>query len=178
MLNWLDVAVVIILAFFVFHGSQRGLVRTLLDCLAVLLAIFAASQIYKMLSTGIMPALRSPDKVPYVITFAALWLALYLALDLLISALQKFVKVSFIPVVENLLGGLLGFVKGILIVGIFIQLATLSPFPVDLSNTIDASAAKRLTLPTLRQTYTSVFGMFPKIDFFIEKQIIPAIPKK
>jgi len=178
MISWIDVFAVIFLAFFIFNGAQRGLIRTLFDIFAVLLALFAAAQIYTLLTTTIMPFLRTQQNVGYVVTFAVLWIALFLALDLLGGALQKFVKVSFIGIVESLGGAVLGLIKGILIIGIFIQLANIFPLPYEAYKGLKNSVAAKLTLPTLRQTYSTTFGMFPRIDFFLKERVIPAMPEK
>lgn len=177
MLSWIDVGAVILLALFTYHGSQRGIVRSVLDIFAVLLAIFSAAQIYKILSTTILPFLKTSENVGYVFTFAVVWIAVYLALDILISAVQKLVKVSFLGIVERLGGGALGFVKGILVTGIIIQLLSISPLSPGALESIKNSMASKLTLSTLRQTYSKTFGLFPKIDFFIRERIIPATPE-
>jgi uncharacterized membrane protein required for colicin V production len=178
MLSWIDVFAVIFLAFFTYQGASRGLVRILMDIFAVLLAIFAASSVYHMLASTIMPFIKTSDKAGYVITFAILFVFFALALDLLAGIVQKLVKVTFHGAVETLGGGALGFVKGVFIVGVVVQLLNLNPFHGQIRESVDRSMSKRLALPTLRQTYKSIFGMFPSIDFFIQEKIIPATPKE
>lgn len=178
MLSWIDVFAIIFLAFFTYQGAQRGVVRILMDIFAVLLAIFASSQLYRLLTSTIMPFMKTSDKAGYVITFAILFIAFILALDLLAGVIQKLVKVTFHGVVETLGGGVLGFVKGVLIIGVVIQLLNLNPFHSQIRESVERSLSKKLALPTVRQTYSSSFGMFPKIDFFIQEKIIPATPKE
>lgn len=178
MLSWIDVFAVIFIAFFVYQGAQRGIVRIVLDVIAVLLAIFASSQLIRIFTSTVMPLMRGPDKMAYVITFAVLFFILLLALDLIAGAIQKIVKVSFHGGIETLGGSLVGFIKGILIVGVIVQLLSLYPFLSQIGESVETSMAKKLALPTLRQTYSSVFGMFPKIDFFIQERVIPATPKE
>ena len=176
MLSWIDVFAIIFLAFFVYQGAQRGIVRIIMDVIAVLLAIFASSTLLKIFSYTIMPFVKGPDKMAYVLTFAVLFFILLLALDLLAGTIQKIVHVSFHGGIETLGGSLVGFIKGILIIGVIIQLLTLYPFIQQIGEGVDSSMAKKLALPTLRQTYSSLFVMFPKIDFFIQDRVIPATP--
>jgi|GEM_PF-1907644 len=178
MISWIDVFAVIFLAFFIFNGAQRGVLRSFYDIIAVLLALFSSAQLYTLLTTTIMPFLRTQQNVGYVITFSVLWVALYVALDILGGALYKFVKVTFIGMVESLGGALLGLVKGILIIGIFIQLANIFPLPYEAYEGLKKSVAAKLTLPTLRQTYSTTFGKLPNIDFFLRERVIPAMPKE
>jgi len=178
MLSWIDVFAVIFLAYFVFQGAQRGVVRILLDIIAVLLSIFAASKTYMFLISTVMPFARTTDKAGYVITFSILFALFILALDLLVGALQKVVNIQFHGGIETLGGGALGFIKGVLIVGVIVQLLSLYSFYPALGEAVDRSMAKQLSLPTLRQTYSSIFGRFPAIDFFIQEKVIPATPKE
>jgi uncharacterized membrane protein required for colicin V production len=174
----MDVFALIFLAFFVFQGAQRGIVRVLIDVFAVLLAIFASSTLYKLLSSSVMPFLKVGDKAGYVITFAIFFVIFMMLLDILASALQKVVNVSFHSGIETLGGSALGFIKGLLIIGVIIQLLVLYPFHPQIKDAVDRSLSKQLALPTLRQTYSSVFVMFPRIDFFIQERVIPVTPKQ
>ncbi|MCX5726001.1 MAG: CvpA family protein [Candidatus Saganbacteria bacterium] len=176
MISWVDICAIIFLVIITYHGALRGIARTILDIIAVLLAIFASSQIYNLISVNALPILKTSGNLGYAITFAVVWIAVYLALDILLSAVQKFVKIQFLPVVERLGGGALGFVKGALITGIVIQLLLISPLPMVATGDIRGSMASKLTLPTLRETYSKAFALFPKIDFFIRERIIPSTP--
>jgi len=178
MLSWIDVFAVIFLAFFTYQGAQRGVVRILMDVFAVLLAIYASAHTYSFLASTFMPFIRTPDKAGYVITFVIFFLFYILALDLLAGMVQKLVRVSFIGSVETLGGGALGFVKGVFIIGVIVQLLSLYPFNDQVREAVDRSMSKKLALPTLRRTYSSIFGMFPRVDFFIQERIIPATPDK
>jgi membrane protein required for colicin V production len=177
MLSWIDVFAVIFLAFFAYQGAQRGVVRILMDIIAVLLAIFASSSSYAFLTSTIMPFMRTPDKAGYVITFIILFIFFVLALDMLAGIIQKLVKVTFHGMLEGLGGGVLGFMKGVLLIGVIIQLFSLYPFLPQIGDSVNNSMSKKLALPTLRKTYSSLFAMFPRIDFFIQEKVIPATPQ-
>ena len=69
MANWVDVVAFVSVAFFVFWGIQRGVMKTLLDIFAVLIAILFAGQSYRFLSYTIMPFLKAQDLAIYAITF-------------------------------------------------------------------------------------------------------------
>ena len=176
MISWFDICAIIFLVIITYHGTSRGIARTILDIIAVLLAIFASAQIYNLISVNFLPILKTSGNLGYVIAFAVVWIAVYLALDILISAVQKFVKIQFLPVVEGLGGAVLGFVKGVLIAGIIVQLLMLSPISTVTMENIKGSMTSRLTLPALRETYSKAFALFPKIDFFIRERIIPSTP--
>jgi len=184
MANWVDVVAVIAVSAFVFYGVQRGVMKTFLDIFAVLLAIFFSGQIYRSLSTSIMPFLKVQDTTVYAITFVIFWVIAFAMLELLVGYIMKLVKISFIGVIESMGGALLGLMQGILIVGIAIQICLMLPLTSNMKNIFFSSTSKTISVPTLTKSYLSIFGMFPKIDFVqqriqkIQDQVIPSIPSK
>jgi len=178
MANWIDVISVIAIAFFIFWGIQRGVMKTFLDIFAELLAIFFSGQLYGMLSTSIMPFLKVQDPSVYAITFIIFWVISFAALELLAGYIMKLVRISFIGVVEALGGALLGLIQGILIVGITIQLSFMLPLSINVKSLFSTSLSKKISVPTVTKSYSSIFSMFPKIRLFMEEQVTPSIPTK
>jgi uncharacterized membrane protein required for colicin V production len=181
MANWIDVIAVVAVASFIFYGIQRGVMKSLLDIFAVLVAIFFSGQLYRTLSTSIMPFLKVQDVAVYAVTFIIFWVIAFAVLELFVGYVMKLVKISFIGVVETLGGALLGLVQGILIVGIAIQICLMLPLSTGIKDIFSTSVSKKVSVPTLTRSYLSIFGVFPKIDFVhqtIEERVIPAIPSK
>jgi membrane protein required for colicin V production len=184
MANWVDVVAVIIVAGFIFSGIQRGIMKTFLDILAVLIAIFFAGQLYRSLTTSIMPFLKVSDPTIYAITFTIFWIIAFLVVELFMGYILKLIKISFIGGVESLGGLLLGLLQGVLIAGIAIQICLMLPLSTGVKNIFSESISKRIAIPTLSRSYLSIFGMFPKIEFIqqnlqrIQEQVVPAIPTK
>jgi uncharacterized membrane protein required for colicin V production len=184
MANWVDVVAVIIVAGFIFSGIQRGIMKTFLDVLAVLIAIFFSGQLYRSLTNSIMPFLKAQDPTIYAITFIIFWIISFLVLELFVGYIMKLVKISFIGAVESLGGILLGLLQGVLIAGIAIQICLMLPLSTGTKDIFTDSISKKIAIPTLSKSYLSIFGMFPKIDFIqqnlqrIQEQVVPAIPTK
>lgn len=177
MANWVDVIALVGVAFFAFWGIQRGIMRTLLDVFAVLVSIFMAGQMYKFLSYTIMPFLKAQDQSIYAITFIIFWVISFALVEILVGFVQKIMRVEFVGTVESLGGMLLGLIQGVLIVGITIQLLLMLPLAMDTKSIFYTSMSKKISVPTLARSYSSIFGMFPKIDFFVQQKVIPAIPE-
>ncbi len=127
MANWVDVIAVIIVAGFIFSGIQRGIMKTFLDILAVLIAIFFSGQLYRSLTNTIMPFLKAQDPTIYAITFTIFWIIAFMVLELFVGYIMKLVKISFIGAVESLGGLLLGLLQGVLVAGIAIQICLMLP---------------------------------------------------
>jgi uncharacterized membrane protein required for colicin V production len=169
---------VVAVAFFVFWGIQRGVMKTLLDIFAVLIAIFFAGQLYRKLSYTIMPFLKAQDQAIYAITFIIFWIITFASLELFANYIIKLVRVTFAGTVETFGGGLLGLIQGILVVGITIQLFLMLPLSAPNKEIFYSSISKKISVPTLTKSYSSVFGMFPKIDLFIQQKVVPVMPEK
>jgi len=184
MANWIDVIALIALAAFLFYGIQRGVMKSFLDIFAVLLAIFFSGQLYRSLSTSIMPFLKVQDATIYAVTFVIFWVIAFAVLELFVGYIMKLVRVSFIGVIESLGGALLGLMQGILIVGIAIQICLMLPLSPSVRDIFSTSASKKISVPTLTKSYLSIFGMFPKIGFFqqqiqkLQEQVVPVIPSR
>jgi len=178
MANWVDVFAVVTVAFFVFWGIQRGVMKSLLDIFAVLLAIFFAGQAYRGLSITIMPFLKAQDTSVYAITFIIFWILSFALLEFIVANLIRIIKVTFMGSVEALGGALLGLIQGILVVGVAIQLCLMLPLSTGSKSLFSASVSKRISVPTLTKSYSSIFSMFPRIDFFVQQRVVPAMPSK
>jgi uncharacterized membrane protein required for colicin V production len=178
MANWLDVLAVVAVAYFIFSGIQKGVMKTCLDVFAVLVAIFCAGQLYRYLSYTIMPFLKAQDQSVYAITFMIFWIIAFAVCEMIVANVIKLIRITFIDTVENLGGALLGLIEGILIVGVAIQLTLMLPLSVDIKGVFSQSISKKISVPTLTKSYSSIFGMFPRIDFFIQQRVVPVIPSK
>ena len=153
MANWVDVVAVIIVAGFIFSGMQRGVMKTFLDVLAVLIAIFFSGQLYRSLTNTIMPFLKAQDPTIYAITFIVFWVISFMVLELFVGYIMKLVKISFIGMVESLGGLLLGLLQGVLIAGIAIQICLMLPLSSGTKDIFSDSISKRIAIPTLSRSY-------------------------
>jgi membrane protein required for colicin V production len=125
--NWLDIVLVIILAATVVLGLIKGSVRTLIGIAAVLVGLVAASQFYGAAAAAVRVVIKSAlwaNLAGFLIVFLAVqvlgWIAGFLASKIMKGPLRF---------MDHVLGGLVGFVKGVLICGICVL--ALVVFPVD-----------------------------------------------
>jgi membrane protein required for colicin V production len=125
--TWLDVILVIILAATVVSGLVKGFVRTLVGIVAVIGGLILASQYYATFARVAQVVIASPLGANLV-GFLAVFLAVLLlgwGIGALVSKLMK----GPLHFMDHLLGGLLGFVKGVFICGIIVL--ALVVFPID-----------------------------------------------
>ncbi|MBN2206340.1 MAG: CvpA family protein [Candidatus Aminicenantes bacterium] len=125
--NWIDIVLVVILAVTVVLGLIKGSVRSLLGIAAVILGLILASQAYGAAARLVRPVITSAlwaNLVGFLLVFLAVQLAGW-AVGFLISKVLK----GPLRFMDHVLGGLVGFAKGVLICGVCVL--ALVAFPVD-----------------------------------------------
>lgn len=125
--NWLDIVLVLILAVTVVIGLIKGSVRSLLGIAAVILGLILASQAYGAAAQLVRPVIKSAlwaNLTGFLLIFIAVQLAGW-GVGFLVSKLLK----GPLHFMDHVLGGLVGFAKGVLICGVCVL--ALVVFPVD-----------------------------------------------
>jgi membrane protein required for colicin V production len=125
--NWLDIVLVVILAAATVVGLIKGSIRTLVGIAAVVVGLILASQFYGAPAAAVRAVIKSAlwaNLAGFALVFLAV-LILGGLVGLLVSKLMK----GPLRFMDHVLGGLVGFVKGVLICGICVL--ALVVFPVD-----------------------------------------------
>jgi membrane protein required for colicin V production len=136
-LNWLDVAFVVILLLTLILGVIKGLVRQVIGIAAVVVGLIVAAMHYQRVSRLVSPALVT-EKWAQLIAFFAIFIALLL-LGALISILVSKLVQGPLKFIDRLLGGVLGLVKGVLICGVIVMAYLV--FPVNKEAVVRSSIA-------------------------------------
>lgn len=110
-MNALDIAVIVILAFFILKGLFRGFIKEVLSILGLVLAFFAATQYYDRLALELTPYLGNPSW-RNVTSFVLVFFGVYLAVGLIGLVLDRLVTLTLAKPLNMLAGALVGLVKG------------------------------------------------------------------
>ena len=154
-MNWLDYALVFILILNFYNGLRYGLVRQIVGMaslfIALYLALFWSGEIKICLEKyfkldGVISVLVSNGDTSLwltgvllnVISFLLAFALVYFLLSFFSGKLKLLNKIPIIGMINILLGGLLGALKGVIIVFIIIALISLIPTKYWI-NTLDAS---------------------------------------
>ncbi|HHF51308.1 MAG: CvpA family protein [Candidatus Aminicenantes bacterium] len=124
--NWMDVILLLILIVTVILGLIKGLVRQLIGILAVVVGVIFAMAYYPYVSQILKP-LFSNEVIAHFLGFMLIFIATLILGWMLGRLFSKAMKGS-LKFLNHLLGGGLGFIKGVLICGIIIF--ALMVFPV------------------------------------------------
>jgi membrane protein required for colicin V production len=125
--NWLDIVLIVILLATVIAGLIKGFVRSLVGIAAAIGGLILASQYYRTFARVVQIVISSPlwaNLIGFLFVFLVV-LFLGWALGALISKLMK----GPLHFMDHVLGGFLGFVKGVLICVVCVL--ALVVFPID-----------------------------------------------
>lgn len=107
----LDIAICVILAYFLIRGIFRGLVKEVVGILGLFVAFWAASVYWKAGADQLTPII---DSATYraVLSFVVIYLIVYFLIGLISVFFDKIIKITITPISSGLAGGGLGLFKG------------------------------------------------------------------
>jgi membrane protein required for colicin V production len=122
-MNWLDIVIIIFLAFTTITGLSRGLVKTVIPLLGIILGIVLAGHFYGSVANWLSHWSHSPSQAK-IVGFAII-LFLVVIVSLIIALLvSKFLKLLLLGWIDKLGGAVFGFVIGGLVCGAILTIIT------------------------------------------------------
>lgn len=119
-MNWLDLIIALPLAYFAFKGFSKGLIITLAMLVGLVLGLWGAIHLSDIMITFLQDQMNLKSNninlIAYLVTFIVVFFLVYL----LGNALNAVVKTVGLGIVNRLAGGVIGIVKGLLIVSALI----------------------------------------------------------
>jgi membrane protein required for colicin V production len=108
----LDIALTVILSYFLIRGIFRGLVKEVVGILGLFVAFWAASVYWSAGAEQLKVVLDiSPDRRG-VLSFVIIFTIVYFLVGLMSIFVDKIVKLTITPLASGLAGGVLGVLKG------------------------------------------------------------------
>lgn len=123
-----DYAVLIIVGLSVLLSVIRGAVREVL-ALAGWIVAFVIANLYSGTVAVWLPAGISSEALRVLVAFLILFLTTLLAMGLLAMAASRLVKSAGLGIEDRVLGAVVGFARGVLIVMVIVLLAGLTTLP-------------------------------------------------
>lgn len=152
-MNWLDVILIVILIVTSFLGIIKGLVKQLFGLLAVIIGLILALGFYSQVS-WLYRRLVSNEVLSHFLGFITIFLAVLCIGWLSSRTLSKLIK-GPLKLLNKVLGGGLGLLKGILVCGVVVF--ALLVFP------ISKKALKESQLsPVCLQMTRAIIGLIPR----------------
>lgn len=152
-LNWIDVILLLILCVTVFLGIVKGFVKQIFGLLSVIIGLILAISLYSQFS-WIYRGLVKHEILAHFLGFLTVFFAVLCLGWIASRTLSKLVK-GPIKLLDKVLGGALGFLKGVLICGVIVF--ALLVFP------IDKKALKQSQIsPVCLKMTRVIIGLIPK----------------
>jgi membrane protein required for colicin V production len=126
-LGWVDLALLTVLAVSVLVGLWRGLVFEIVSLLGWLVAFVIANSAGPFLADE-MPFGDPASPLRLWAAYLVVFVLVLVACTLLARMLRALISATPLSVIDRLLGGLFGVVRGALVLVIVATLVTLSPF--------------------------------------------------
>lgn len=122
-----DIITLIVLAFSLIYSMVRGMVREIFSLLAYIGGYFLAINYRKDFSVTLSPYITNPT-ASEIISFALIFIATVFAISLLGKGMQKLIhSAPGLSGLDRLFGGVIGVVKGVIILIIFMFLLRFFP---------------------------------------------------
>lgn len=123
-MSYFDIAMIVILAGFVFNGLAKGLIRLLGNIVGLLFGAFIAGRFYLQFYEWSQGVFGGRESLGKVLSFIIVFVVVTLIIDWIFVILEKiFNLISIIPftkTINRLLGGTLGFLEGSLFIGLIL----------------------------------------------------------
>jgi len=143
-MNWLDAAIVIVIAWFTFAAFRAGIIREVVTVIALVVGVLAAGFYYDDLAENVLLFIdddTAANVTAFVVLFGSMALGGQLA-AILLKHVAGFLALGWL---DHLAGAAFGLLKGLILVEVFLILFTTFPY-LGLDATIRGSAIAPLFL--------------------------------
>jgi len=151
--NWIDIVLLVILAVTVLLGVFKGFVKQVIGLLAVLIGLILAVNYYKV-GAEFFHTWINNDTLNSFLGFIAIFFIVILMGGVLSFIFMKMMK-GPLKLINQLLGGAIGLLKGVLICGVLVFGLFVFPFNKD-------ALHQSLLAPYCVQVTKSIFYLIPE----------------
>lgn len=137
-MNWLDVVIVLVLAWFTLSSLRTGLLRELFSLLGALVGIYLAGRYYALAAGLVFPRLIRFQNLANVLAFLGMVMAGLALANLLALMAHRSLDAILLGWADHLAGMLFGFAKGAFLVGAAVIVLARFPLP-ELQRTLQTS---------------------------------------
>ena len=137
-MNWLDIVIVLVVAFFAGTAFVTGLIREVVTLVSAVLGVVVAGLFYDDLARDVLVFIED-ETTARVVSFLILLGAIYLAGQLIAIMLKQVAAILFLGWADRFGGALFGILKGLIVIEVLLILFVTFP-KLGLDDAIDGSA--------------------------------------
>ncbi|TAJ18909.1 MAG: CvpA family protein [Dehalococcoidia bacterium] len=147
-MNWVDLAIIAIIAWSAFRAFRTGLVRELTSLIAVIAGVFLAGALSERLSAN-LDFLISDAPTRNLVAFIAIFVGVLIAGQVLSAFLSDVAGMLLLGPLDHIAGAIFGLLQGILIVQMLLIGLAVFPAAASVSSAVDDSTLADVFLDTL-----------------------------
>lgn len=165
-MNWLDIAIILIVVGFVAAAYSAGLIREVITLLSVIIGIIIAGQLYDNLTTDVLVFMDDRD-VADAISFLVLFGAVYLFGQILAYTLKTGASLLMLGWANHIGGAFFGLLKGLIVVEVLLIVFAAYP-ELGLDGSVDGSEVSRYFVKDVDWVQWILPGNFDeRVDAFL-----------
>ena len=170
-MNWIDLAIILILVAFVAMAYTAGLIREVVTMVAVLVGIVVAGLLYENFAADVLVFIDDQD-LAQAVAFLVLLGAIYLLGQIAAYVLKKMASIMMLGWADRAGGALFGLIKGLVVVQVLAILFAAYP-GLGLDGAIDGSVIGKFFVDDVSSVLIILPGDF---DARIDEFLLPKVP--
>jgi membrane protein required for colicin V production len=129
--NWLDIVLVLLIVASAVAGLRTGFARVIIGIVATVAGIIAGFWCYRMVAGQLLAWTRLDERLANVFGFLIVFVGVLIVGSLLATVLAKLFRWMGLSWFDHLLGGVAGFVRGVLVIAVLADVfVAFAPSPV------------------------------------------------
>jgi len=153
--NWVDIIFGLILILFLIAGIRRGFIREAVGLVSLLLAFILGTTMAPIWSRIVVERFHFPPSVATVVVFILIFILVFILVRAVGNLLFKIVRATPLDLIDRLGGGLVGLVKGGLVISLILVFLGLFSLPLAIDQSLNDST---LTVP-MKALAPAVYGL-------------------
>lgn len=169
-----EIIIVVILIFFLVSGVRRGLIRQILQILGIIAAFIGAFYLAHHLAFFLENNFELHHRLSLVISAIALFVGIIFLFHFLGLLLQKVAHITILGSLDRIGGGLMGLLKGTLLVSLLLVIILNLPFPGSYKDELKQDPLVVVIYPVLPVLFNLVLSHSPA-GLYFEKDVDRAV---
>jgi len=174
-INWLDIVVLVLVVRGVYMGVKRGLTAELFNFFGIIISLVLAIQWYSQVADVLILNFSLPTWLSKLLCFVVIAQIIRIAFKYSLTLLLKILNIQFIPQLEKIGGGTIGFGRGIIAAGILILALSFIPNDYMKESIQTKSFTGGFLIKVTEKIYTSLIFWLPEQEqesaIFTNKEI-------
>lgn len=168
-MNWLDFVLLALLVGSIALGVKRGFIREVMGFIGLIIGVVIAINKVDAVTAWVLSHMKASPVVVSFISFVLILAFFYISFRLLGMLFNKALSLSSLGRIDQVGGGLVGFIRGWVLVGFVLFLLFYLPFPQRFYDSIENSFFAPALTGSVPMLYESTDFMHPQSPEFMPK---------